>query len=63
MVTEEEEAEVAQEVEEAAEVAAEAAQEVVAEVAHQESECKACCLRWQHHHIYEHDFYLLCSSG
>jgi hypothetical protein len=54
---------VAQEVEEAAEVAAEAAQEVVAEVAHQESECEVCCLRWQHHHIHEHDFYLLCNSG
>ena len=57
MVTEEEEAEVAQEEEEAAVVAEE-------EVAHQETECEACCFRWQHQHLHDrHDFYLLCSSG
>jgi len=45
MVTEEEEAEVAQEEEEAAVVAEE-------EVAHQETECEACCFRWQHQHLH-----------
>jgi len=55
MVTEEEEAEVAQAEEEAAVVAAEV------EVAHQESECEGRCLLWQHHHTLTN--YLLCSSG